>query len=157
VPQSVFNLPEDTEIPDPKQSQDTQLPVGSMRAKRNVRWYREGASLEEVEGGVSIRPIGQFTLATLFGEADTNRELHPGKCYVSAPNASEGGFDLCHPLGRRAETFGSLEEDKGSLTCLKEGVVVDSERVIHGADTAIDLVEYGPMDNGFLPGYRLAK
>jgi hypothetical protein len=160
--QSFFTLPVSTEIADPEQSNvATRLPVGSMVSMRDVKWYRDGASLKQQEGGVAILPIGQPTLATLFGKIDTYGDLDPHYCYVSAVGdpSSGRGFDECHLLGREACSFGGMDEQRGSMTCMDKRTVVDTDaKVIHGPNTdAVDYVEYGSGDRIFLSEYRLSK
>lgn len=158
LPHSVFNLPDDTDIPDPQQSQETQETVQRLVMKRDVEWYSEGASFVQKEEGVEIHPEGEPTLGTLIGESDPNGYFDPESWYVRVPGNSIYGFDPVYQLSRGGHIFGSLEDDKGSMAFLKEGVEVDPEaKVIKGLATdVIDYVQYGRESIPYLPGYRLS-
>ena len=153
--QSVINLPDDTDIPDPEKSQDTQPAAGSMVAKENVKWYREGASLRKVDDGVEICPNGEPISATLFGTYNREGRIDPNSCFLHVPGGTRHGFKSTHQLGG-GHSFGSLKPDKGSTAFLKKGVEVDSEAQIIEGTHATDYVQYGQETIPFLPGYSLS-
>jgi hypothetical protein len=128
---------------------------------RNVNWYRDGATLTQEDNGVSIHPNGEPIPATLFGRFGKHGTIDPHLCYVSAVGDSRSGrgFDECYLLGAGAHSFGVLEGEQGSITCMRRSTVVDSvANVIHGPNTnAIDYVDYGPGETPPLLGYRLSK
>ena len=156
LPQSVFNLPEDTDLLHPKQSQLPQPSVGSMVAKEDVKWYREGASLQQVDDGVEICPTGESIPATLFGTYNSDGHLDPDSCFLHVPGGTIKGFKSTHQLGRGCHTFGSFKPNEGSMAYLDKGVEVDSESQVIEGTHARDYVQYGRETISFLPGYRLS-
>jgi len=127
-----------------------------MLEKNDVNWYSEGASLEQKDDGVEIHPIGEPTLASLYGKSNREEHLDPNSCFLSVPGGTRNGFKLTHQLSQGGHTFGSFKPNEGSMAYLDKGVKVDSESQVIEGTHARDYVQYGRETISFLPGYTLS-
>jgi hypothetical protein len=147
----VHNLPDDTETPEPEQSQIGHTNTGKTLVQPNVRRYLEGARFVRTQDDkrekLEVYPIGKSTIVTLMGNPYENLnpyengDLNPYTCFASRPGESNDFHEL-DQLDQGGQSFGSFKPGNGSVVYLKKGKDVDTEadRV---SGYAVDYLEYG--------------